>query len=393
MRRVLAAAVLALGLAVAGAAAATTSSAPAPVVAAYFAAFDPSFTAAQIPASRLTDVLYAFAGIDAHDHCTLGQPGLDPANFAALRALKVRYPGLQTEISIGGWSGSQHFSDAASTPARRSALVRSCIDLFLRSAPGLFDGIDIDWEFPVAGGDSTTPVRHADRADATALLAEFRRQLDTLGSATHRDYLLTAAMPAFHAGGYTPLTSWDLGAVAKIVDWINLMTYDMTGSSSPVTDFESPLHATPPGRGAGPPASANTIDWAVGFYEMAGMPAAQIVLGVPFYGHVFTHVHSRDGGLFERFRKLGDTPSWAQIEAGYLAHGQRHWSTYAQEPWQYDPRTRVFLSYDDPTAVAAKATYVRARGLRGMVAWEIGMDDASHSLLDAYATALRSATG
>jgi len=386
------------GGATGGGAPAGGTATPSPVVAAYYAAFDPTLPVSDIDAARLTDVIYAFGAIDSHDHCALGEPGADVGgggssgasppggNFGELEALEARYPQLETEISIGGWSGSGRFSAAAATAAGRAALVRSCIDLFLRRWPGLFDGFDIDWEFPVAGGASTTPARPADRADATALLAEFRLQLDPLGAVTHRHYLLTVAMPGFGTGGgpgYTPLTSWDLASVAKIVDWLGVMTYDLTGPSSPVTGFESGLYPTPAGSMPAPPAGADTIDGAVRFYEAAGVPADQIVIGAPFYGHVFVGVHSVNAGLFEHFRKLGADPSYAAIVASAPPAAEVHWSSAAHEPWIYDRHSHTFLSYDDPASMAAKAAYAVSHRLRGVMAWEIGMDDSSHSLLDA----------
>jgi chitinase len=386
----LAAAVAGLALlGVAGAAGtvgAVKAAAPSPVVAAYFADFDPMLTPDEIDASRLTDVIYAFGGLDAHGHCALAAPGVDPAAFSSLAALEARYPQLETEISIGGWSDSGAFSTAALTAGRRAALVRSCIDLFLRHSPGIFAGFDIDWEFPVAGGAATTRARPSDRGDATLLLAEFRRQLDVLGAATHRHYLLTIASPAFGtagAPGYTPETSWDLSAAARIVDWFNLMTYDMAQTESQVTNFESPLYPTPANARPAPPAHANTIDGAVRFYEAAGVPADKIVIGAPFYGHVFDGVHSYHEGLFQHFRALGAVPSYAAIASGDPAGISRHWSPVAQEPWIYNHRTHTFLSYDDPAAMSAKAHYAVAHHLRGVMLWEIAMDDTNHSLLNA----------
>jgi chitinase len=405
VRRTLAALTGAALAVLALAAGATSAPPPAHVVAAYFAAYDSGFNAADIPADRLTDVIYAFGAIDAHGQCTLGDPyadvrerfpGSPPApgglhgNFGQLALLQARHPALATEISIGGWSGSRRFSAAAATATGRRALVASCIDLFLRGRPGLFGGIDVDWEFPVAGGAAGTPARAADRADATALFAEFRRQLDVLGAATHRHYLLTAAMPAFRTpdGGYTPSRSYDLPAVARLLDWINLMTYDMTTLGVWRTDFESALHPTAGDPRAAAPGGGNTVDGAVRFYEAAGVPASQIVIGAPFYGHVFTHVQRTDGGLFQRFRALGPTPSYGQLEAGFLPGAVRHWSVSAQEPWLYSHAARSFVSYDDPAAMAAKAQYVLAGHLRGAMVWEISMDDAAHSLLNALSAPL-----
>ncbi len=403
MRRALACLLGAAGLAAGGhALAATPTPAPARVLAAYFAAYDAGFNADDIPAGALTDVIYAFAAINARGRCALGDPHADlqesfadpvappqrlGGNFGQLALLEARYPQLETEISIGGWGASSRFSAAALTAARRRALVSSCISLFLERWPGLFDGFDIDWEFPVAGGAPGTAARPADRANATALLVEFRRQLDSLGARTHRHYLLTAALPAFRTpdGSYTPSRSWDLPAVARTVDWINLMTYDLTSDGANRTDFESAIEPAPGDPSPAAPGGGNTISGAVDFYEAAGVPASSIVIGAPFYGHVFTHVPDRNGGLFQRFRKLGETPSYAQILAGYLPDFQRFWSAGAAEPWLYSHREREFVSYEDPASLAAKARYIAAEHLRGAMIWEISMDDSSHDLLNALA--------
>ena len=396
MRRTFAAVLGCAGAALAalGAAGASGTAPPAPVVAAYYAAFDPSLPVGAIDAARLTDVIYAFAAVDRRGHCALGEPGVDvgsgaPApggNFGALAALKAAHPGLRSEISIGGWSGSARFSAVAASAARRAAFVRSCVDLFLRRWPGVFDGFDIDWEFPVAEGARSTPARPGDRADATALLADFRRALDALGRATGRHYLLTVAMPAFGTAGggaYTPSTSWDLPALARLVDWMNLMTYDLAGFSGSVTGFESPLGPPAPASVPAPPAAPDTIDSAVRFYEAAGVPADELVIGAPFYGHEFVGVHSVHDGLYGRFRKLGGVPSYAAIAAAHVPRRDLHWSPAAQEPWVYDRRTYTFTSFDDPAAMSAKAHYAVSRHLRGVMLWEIAMDDGAHDLLNA----------
>ena len=369
----------------------------APVVAAYFADWDAGYDAADVPAAKLTDLIYAFGTIDARGRCALGDPYGDleeplagglRGNFAALRELEARYPRLETEISIGGAGGSARFSQVAASASSRAAFARSCINLFLRRYPGLFDGIDIDWEFPVAGGLPGVPAKPADRADATALLAELRSQLDALGASEHRHYLLTVAMPAgreIGGLGYTPETSWDLAAVAPIVDWMDVMTYDMTTGASPVTDFEAPLER-PPGDPTPPPiAQQNNIAAVVAYYESNGVPASEIVLGNAFYGHAFTHVPPVGHGLFQRFRALGADPSYAQIVADYLPRYRRYWDAPAQEPWLYARSTHTFVSYEDPRSLAAKARFILAQHLRGAMVWEISLDDASHDLFDSLA--------
>src|SRR5688572_19620727 len=132
-------------------------------------------------------------------------------NFQQLKALKALYPKLKVLISIGGWTGSKYFSDAALTPESRAAFVTSCIDLFLKgdlpnpgwggmggpgAAAGIFDGIDLDWEWPGSEGNVGNIIRPEDKQNFTALVDEFREQLDAYGDETGKHYLLTAFLPA-----------------------------------------------------------------------------------------------------------------------------------------------------------------------------------------------------
>src|SRR5690606_36273364 len=121
---------------------------------------------ASIDAARLTNIFYAFGSVTEEGLAALLDPCLDAGvcpdsvvrrgpeggNFAQLLELKRRHPHLKVLISLGGWGGSRWFSDAAATEDARRRLVTSTIDVFLRAYPGLFDGIDVDWEFPVSGG-------------------------------------------------------------------------------------------------------------------------------------------------------------------------------------------------------------------------------------------------
>ena len=120
----------------------------------------------------LTHINYAFARVTPEGLAALGDPCVDigecaagvedpnpvpGGNFEQLRLLKQRFPHLKVLISFGGWSGSRYFSDAAATPEARRRFVESALDLFIRQHPGVFDGIDIDWEYPCAAACRRTP--------------------------------------------------------------------------------------------------------------------------------------------------------------------------------------------------------------------------------------------
>src|SRR5688572_27598825 len=119
---------------------------------------------ADLPAKDLTHIFYAFGRIAEDGRVTLGDRCLDVGacdtaravnpggNFAELRKLKQLHPHLKLVVSIGGWTGSGRFSDAALTDSSRRLFTESAIDTYIRQTSGLFDGIDLDWEFPVRGG-------------------------------------------------------------------------------------------------------------------------------------------------------------------------------------------------------------------------------------------------
>ena len=366
------------------------SSADAPVLAGYLASWRTGTAGgriATIPAARLTHLIYAFSGIGDDGRVVLGNPCADigscdgvqaitPAggggNFAQLRRLEARHPHLRTLIAIGGWTGSGRFSDAALTDASRRRFAESVIDLYLRRHAGLFDGVDIDWEYPVSGGLPSNVTRPEDRENFTLLLLELRRQLDAQGARDGRRYLLTAATSAGPDAG----TGLELPRVAAIVDWLNVMTYDYhTGSR--MAHFNAPLHPA-----AGDPTPAWTVDSTVARYLAAGVPREKFVMGVPFYGRAFGGVGSENHGLYQRADTAVAAPWDANIDFSTLASRRpeengfvRRWDAQARVPWLYNPQTKVWISYDDEQSVREKGAYVRRRGLRGAMIWEILGDD------------------
>src|SRR5690606_17328240 len=126
--------------------------------------------------------------------------------FNQLRELKQKHPGLKILWSFGGWTWSGGFGEAAKDPA---AFARSCHELVENSRwADVFDGIDIDWEYPNAcGATCDSSGRDAFRNLMAALRAEF-------GSGN----LVTAAITAdATAGG--KIDAADYAGAAQYVDW------------------------------------------------------------------------------------------------------------------------------------------------------------------------------
>ena len=357
----------------------------APQVAAYY---DGGMPVSQIPAGQINDLIYAFGEPNDAGVCT-PPTAVQSGTFAGLRGLRKAHPGLRLIVSIGGWDAAPQYSDIALTGQSRGKFAASCVQTFLVEQ-GL-DGIDVDWEFPVHGGMNRS--RPVDRADATALVREFRQRLDALGREKHRHYLLTVATPAGtwqQGGAYSVSDSYDLAALARSADWLNVMTYDMNTIFSPLSGFNAPLAADPRDPAPEPQRSRDNLTGALRYYESQGVPAAKIMLGVAFYGRGFNGVSPRDGGEYSKYSGgYAETP-WNTIRSQFLTSPEwvRHWSVTAQAPWLYNARQHIFFTYDDPLSLGIKADFARRQHLRGVMIWVLGEDDPANSLLNSLVSHL-----
>jgi chitinase len=346
----------------------------------------------RIQTDRITQINYAFSNISPEGKCVLGDVDADiqrfygignsidgipdtingaRGNFHQLALLKQKNPNLKMLISVGGWTWSEHFSDAALSEESRLEFVKSCLDLYLVRYGDAFDGVDIDWEFPVSGGLKTG--RPEDKHNFTLLLEEFRRQMDVLQQTTGRKYLLTIAGPASPEA----MGRIELNEIHKVLDWINLMAYDFHVAAEPATGFLSPLYGSP----RDPDQNSKTFlngDAAVRGYLAAGVPAKKIVLGIPFYGRAWTG--ATGDGLFAP----AAGPAHGMYEPGYMDYAeifqgplqsfQRHWDDDAKVPWLFDPASGTFITYDDAESIQWKVKYIQENGLGGGMIWELGSD-------------------
>ena len=379
--RVLGLACLALAGMVAGTGDAAATSSPRPVIGAYYAGWNSAtYPISQIPADTVTHLFYAFATID-RGRCVV-QPSA-AADFAALAELKRAHPKLRTLISIGGW-GAGGFSDAALTPASREQFVGSCLDTFFTKYRGSFDGVDLDWEFPVSGGPTEIAHRPEDKRNMTLLSQEFRRQLGNRDSR----FLLTAALPAGRLqtdGPYDPAASFDIGALGKILDFINLMTYDMGTGFSAVSTFNAPMREVGQDPLGQPMRRWNNVTSAVEYYRQHGVPANRLVLGVPFYGRGFqVKQEGPNQGLYQPYDATFGVGAWKNVKTLLTDPAwKQYWHPVAQSPWLYNAAERKFASFENPASIGIRSKYAKQSGLLGSFMWELSDDDPQHSLLTA----------
>ncbi|MCC8968426.1 glycoside hydrolase family 18 protein [Bradyrhizobium sp. Pear76] len=341
-----------------------------------------------IRARELTHLMYAFGTVSADGLAELADRCLDAGacdgtapsspfggNFIQLAELKRDNPQLRVLISLGGWNGSRYFSAAAVTPRSRARFAQSVIDAFFRPYPGLFDGVDVDWEFPVSGGRAGNVARPEDRGNFTLLIAEVRRKLAAFSALERREMELTIAVSA----APDKIVNLEAAALAGLVDRIHLMAYDFHAGSA-FAAFNAPLFAC-----AGDPYPDLNVDASVNALIRVGVPPAKLTLGMAFFGRAVANVPPQNGGLFQK----GATASeeWGGSDGidyrDLVArrpekHGfRRFWSDEAQVPWLYNAERRIWISYDDPLSIARKAMYARAHALAGVMIWDLFADDGS----------------
>ena len=332
------------------------------------------WTKNQIDAQKLTHINYAFA-VPARTGELAPLNARDSVNLAALTSLKTVNKDLKVLISVGGWGGCKYFSDVALTEASRRKFANSAVALLRKHR---LDGVDIDWEYPAQVGAGNV-FRPQDKQNYTLLLSALRSQLDKQGDRDRRTganhYLLTVA-----TGADTSFVSHtELGKAQRYLDYVNIMTYDIYHGNDKTTGHHSNLNQSRTGN-----QSRNSTADAVDGHIRAGVPAAKIVLGLPFYGRSWAGVTDKDMGLYQPSTGKHSFISHDELVANYIdVNGfTRHWDADAKAPYLWNPTTRTFVSYADEESFTHKLNYVRSKGLAGVMFWEYNHDLKQKKLLN-----------
>ncbi len=298
-------------------------------------------------------------------------------NIAELNRLKAANPHLRTIISVGGWSWSNRFSDVAADPSTREVFANSAVD-FLRKFN--FDGVDLDWEYPVSGGLPGNSVRAQDGANYVLLLQKIREKLDAAGTADGKYYELTiasGASPAYVGNN-------DLAGIAQVVDFINIMTYDFNGGWQTVSAHNAPLYYDPAATAGGVPNAADfNIATAVQTYLDNGVPPTKLVLGTPFYGRGWGGCANAASGQYQACSGVTTVGTWekgsfdySDLENNYINKNgyTRYWNDVAKVPYLYNASNGNFISYDDTESFGHKTDYIKSKVLAGAMFWEFSGD-------------------
>ncbi|MEW5354389.1 glycosyl hydrolase family 18 protein [Streptomyces sp. 16-176A] len=340
-------------------------------------------------AAKITHINYAFGNVTG-GKCAIGDSYADydkaftadqsvsgtadtwdqplRGNFNQLRQLKAKYPNIKVLWSFGGWTWSGGFGDAAKNPA---AFAQSCYDLVHDPRwADVFDGIDIDWEYPNDCGltcDTSGP--DAFKNLMAALRAKFGKEL------------VTAATTADGSDG-GKIDHTDYAGASQYVDWYNVMTYDFFGAwdAKGPTAPHSPLTSY-----SGIPKAGFTTADALAKFKAKGVPAKKLLIGIGFYGRGWTGVtQDAPGGTatgaapgtyeagIEDYKVLKTScPVTGTVAGTAYAHCGSNW-------W----------SYDTPSTIKSKMAWANSQGLGGAFFWEFSGDTSDGELVNALSSGL-----
>jgi len=311
--------------------------------------------------------------------------------FNQLRKLKALYPNLKVLISIGGWDGCKYFSDAVATPKSRERFTDAIIKMFILGnlpivngaggkgvAKGIFDGVDIDWEYPMGGGLAENHYNPNDRNNLTAFFALLRKKFDSVSL----KLIITAAVPSSEKNA----SHYNIRFDQQYLDWYNLMTYDYVGEWVSATNHHTNLLTSPRDTSEAQLSFDKSIHL---FVDSFNVSSRKIVPGAAFYGQGWDNVDSTNDGLYQHGKGIDLSDSVASSRtysfwSSLLSEGfDYHWDTLAMAPWLYSKKDHVFWTFDDAKSIALKSRYVDAYDLGGIMCWDISGDDSCGTLINA----------
>lgn len=340
---------------------------PPHVIIGYVAGYDGLVNINAIKPQQLTHLNYAFANIK-NNRINLKSAETDTVNLKNLSKLKKKNPDLKILISIGGWSYSNNFSDMALSDTSRRGFARSAVAFAEKYK---LDGVDIDWEFPGLPGAGNIH-RPEDKQNFTLLLKAIREEMNNTQKRTKKKLLLTIAA----ACSKDFLEHTEMYKAQEYLDYINLMAYDFINDIPGQTCHQANLFPSKIFN------NNNTISASVSAYLKEGIFPAKMVLGIPFYGHIYqlkSNAHQAAGAAL---KSSVATKGFTDVQDNFLNSGQfkYHQDKDAKAAYLFNPHNKQFVTFEDQWSIGYKCKYIIDQKLAGVMFWEYS-NDAKGSLL------------
>jgi len=340
------------------------------VIIGYVGGYKGLLDTSMVDAQKLTHINYAFVNVK-NNRAWLSNLKTDSTNFKNLNKLKQKNPDLKVLISIGGWSWSNNFSDAALSDTSRKAFAESAVAIIRQYH---LDGIDIDWEYPndIGAGNIHRP---EDKQNYTLLFEALRAELDGMEKETGKKLLLTAAVGAFKRF----LEHTEMDKAQAYLNYINLMTYDYFQDSLGISVHHTNLFPSKKYQARDDAAKA------VSDYIAAGVPAGKLVMGLAFYGRSSLVAGVANNGLGEKTTGHAQGGGFTFLQDSLMnKKGFKYYrDNDAKAAWLFNKDTKQFISFDDEWSVKNKCRYIKKEQLAGVMFWEYADDKKAYLLTQA----------
>ena len=255
-------------------------------------------------------------------------------------------------LSICGVDGA--YDTAFETISQSETL----IDGFVNNVVSLineygFDGVDIDWEIPSDG----------------VLFTKLMSKLYTAVKTNNPNHLVTAAI----GGGKWQPPYYDLSNSHQYIDYINMMTYNMSTSSGyhHTALYKSSTYTDSVNK-VGSTLNSCSVYESVEIYKNAGVPLDKIIIGSGFYGIKQIRTTNNDSWT------SGGSLAYSKIANDYLPDIENYIYNYdniAQVPYLISKDGLTFISYENEISVLAKCKYAKDNNLAGVFAWQYALDN------------------
>lgn len=330
---------------------------------------DGKFLPEHIDDQLCSHIVYGFAVLN-RDKLTI-QPHdswADLDNNFYERVVAYKKKGVRVTVAIGGWNDSagDKYSRLVRSAAARERFIRHVVDFIEKHG---FDGLDLDWEYPVCWQVDCKKGTSDERQGFTDLVRELSKAFKPKG------LLLSAAVSpnkkVIDAG-------YDVPELSRYFDWIAVMAYDYHGQWDKHTGHVAPMYDHPEGT-----ATFNS-NFSINYWLQSGADRKKIIMGMPMYGQSFSLAQANDNQL--------NAPTYGGGEAGeatrargFLAYYEicsyiqrRGWNVVRDARGRMGPYAYLrdqWVSFDDAPMIRHKSEYVRAMGLGGAMIWALDLDD------------------
>ncbi|MFV8783766.1 glycosyl hydrolase family 18 protein [Microbulbifer sp. SA54] len=350
----------------------------------YWSTFRDPSTLAESRVELLTHLIYSSVNVNQDgalvsfdQFADYGQAQIndnDPGkgNFSAIRTLKERNPELKILFSVGTWFGSSHFSSLFSAPEKRDQFLSSSLALIQHYG---FDGLEIDWRYPIIGGPEGSEKSPADLEYLLQFAEQFKKACNNCP--------LFLTVPVLSR----QRPNWPFPRLNSYIDAYIPLTSDYTGPWNSKTGHSSPLYESPN-------SPAPSIDGTITKLIEEGAPPDKLVMRVSATGAGWNKVAPYKEGLYQPAEgpiytiwdneTTGATGTVPYLNLKTLLERDQfesHWDDDTKSYYAWQPETRQFISIEEPRSLVEKLHYVSKRDLAGIALWDLPSDTTNESSL------------